>query len=73
MTEKREKFVQYAETRVNKILDALESLSKLSDKRRYEYGDDDVKKMFNAISDKTKQARGLFENDDKRENRFSLS
>ena len=46
---KRERFVRLAEARTNKILDMLKLLGNCSSKSNYEYTDDDVKKIFNAI------------------------
>ena len=53
-TEKRDRFVRIVERRVNNIFDALDSLGKCANKRNYEYGEDDVKRIFSAIDKKIK-------------------
>ncbi len=49
---KRECFVRLAEARTNKILDMLRLLGNCSSKGNYDYTDEDVKKIFNAIEKK---------------------
>ena len=46
---KRERFVRLAEARTNKIIDMLRLLGNCSSKSNYEYSDEDVKKISNAI------------------------
>ena len=52
---KREKFVRLAESRMNNVLKQIELLSNLSNKRVYEYNEDDIeiiiKTLKNCISD----------------------
>lgn len=70
---KRERFVRIAERRVNNILDGLESLGKCSNKKNYEYIDDDIVKIFSAIDKKTKEIRSLYKNSNQNKKRkFSL-
>ncbi len=49
-TVKKERFKNVASRRVQTVLDGLESLSKCANKSTYEYTDEDVKKMMNAIT-----------------------
>ena len=49
METKREKFKRLAETRTNKIINMLDLLGNLSNKSAYEYSEEDVKAIFNAI------------------------
>ena len=56
----RERFVRIVERRVNVIINNLDSLGKCSNKRNYEYTDDDVKKIFNEIDKKCKEVRSMF-------------
>ncbi|WP_372948648.1 hypothetical protein [Mariniphaga sp.] len=58
---KRERFEDVAGSRVQMILDKLESLSKCANKRNYEFDKDDVDKMFKAINDEVKRVKTLFE------------
>ena len=68
----RERFVRIAENRVNRILDALDSLGNCSNKRNYDYSDPDVKKMFSAIEKKVKETRLLFQATAEEKKRFTL-
>ena len=56
----RERFVRIVERRVNVIINNLDSLGKCSNKKNYEYTDDDVKKIFNEIDKKCKEVRAMF-------------
>lgn len=58
---KRERFEEVAGSRVQMVLDKLESLSKCANKRNYEYTQKDVNKMFRAINEEVKKTRTLFE------------
>jgi hypothetical protein len=58
---KRERFEDVAGSRVQMVLDKLESLSKCANKRNYEFNKDDVDKMFKAINDEVKKVKTLFE------------
>ena len=69
---RRERFVKVAESRVNRVLENLESLGKCSNKRNYEYSDDDMKRIFTEIEKKTKEVKGLFQETTKDKRRFSL-
>jgi len=57
----RERFVRFVEKRVNRILDALDSLGNCSSRRNYDYSDTDVKKIFGAIEKKVKETRLMFQ------------
>jgi len=52
MEEKRKRFKTVASRRVQRVLDTMDNLSKCSNKRNYEYTDEEVKKMFRVINDK---------------------
>jgi len=60
--EKREKFKQISENRVNSILQRLKILGNLSNKSNYYYEKDDVTKMFQAIEKATKEVKERFLN-----------
>lgn len=68
---KRERFKRIAENRTNKILDMLELLGNCSNKNNYEYTDDDVKSIFNAIDNSVKIAKMKFM-DKQEKNKFKL-
>ena len=70
---KRERFVRLAEARTNKILDMMKLLGNCSSKSNYEYTDEDVRKIFNAIEREMKNARAKFNGTDaQKEDRFTL-
>lgn len=49
----RSAFVRLAEARTNKIIKGLELLGNLSNKSNYSYSDEDIKKIFKAIDQKS--------------------
>jgi hypothetical protein len=69
---KRERFVRIAESRVNKILSNLDNLSKCSNKRNYEYSDEEVRKIFREIERKVKETNLQFQGGVKNKGKFKL-
>jgi len=57
----RQAFVRLAEARTNKILKSIELLGNLSNRSNYAYTEDDIKKIFKAINDKTSQVVAKFQ------------
>lgn len=57
----RERFVRFAERRVNRILDALDKLGDCSNRRKYDYSDSDMKNIFGKIENKVKESKIMFE------------
>lgn len=49
MANKREKFVELAEARVNRTLKDLQLVGNLSNRSAYEFNEADVRKMFGAL------------------------
>tara|TARA_B100001057_G_scaffold459016_1_gene508816 strand:- start:72 stop:296 length:225 start_codon:yes stop_codon:yes gene_type:complete len=60
MSKSRESFVRLAEKRTTRILDGLDSLANLSNRSNYAFSEEDVKKIFDAISLKLKSAEKRF-------------
>lgn len=60
MRDKREKFVQLAEARVNKALKDLQLIGNLSNRSAYEFTDADVRKMFSALQKGLESAKAKF-------------
>ena len=56
----RSAFVRLAEARTNKILKGLDLLGNLSNKSNYSFTEEDVKKIFSAIEQKTKSVSAKF-------------
>lgn len=59
---RRERFETVAARRTQKLLDLLDILGNCANKSNYEYTDEDVRKMFTAIENKTKNTKALFGN-----------
>lgn len=57
---KREKFVRLAEARTNKILDTLKLLGNCSNTAVYEFTQEDITKIFDAIEMEVKEAKKKF-------------
>ncbi|WP_317298275.1 hypothetical protein [Collinsella tanakaei] len=69
---KRERFVRIAVARTNRIIDNMRLLGNCSSKSNYEYTDEDVKKIFNALEKELKQTKNRFLGVDSKEERFTL-
>ena len=50
VNEKREKFIQLAQSRTVNAIRAIRVIGKLGNKSHYEYGEADVKKIANALT-----------------------
>lgn len=60
LDEKRKRFKNVASRRVQKLLDSMDNLSRCSNKRNYEYSDEEVKKMLRVINDKFTQLKAAY-------------
>ena len=65
MTAKRQNFVRLAERRTNKVLKAIDTLGHCSNKHLYEYGSEDIKRIFQRIEDEIKVIKTKFEREGK--------
>ena len=71
---KRDKFVRLAEARTNKIIDMIQLLGNCSNSGAYDYTQQDVDKIFNAIENELREAKKKFSKvDSKKGSRFSLN
>ena len=61
MRDKRKKFIELAEKRVNRLLKEIRLVGNLSNRSNYTFDDDEVKKIFVAIENEVKVARRRFE------------
>ena len=66
---KKERFVKVAEVRTQRVLDALHSLGKCAAPESYEYTEEDVQKIVEAIEKEVQWVRDCFTG----KNRFTLS
>jgi hypothetical protein len=64
---KNERFIRIAESRTNKVIQMIRNLSNLSNKSNYNYTDDDVKKIFNALEKELRIAKLKFTEKEKSE------
>lgn len=60
---KREAFLRLAEKRTGIVLDKIRILSNCANHYAYEYTEEDVKRIFNAIEQELKTARAKFKRD----------
>ena len=60
METKKEKFKRIAETRTNKIINMVDLLGNCANKNTYEYTDEDIKNIFNAIEGSLKISKLKF-------------
>jgi len=71
---KHDKFVRLAEARTNKIIDTLQLLGNCSNKSVYEYDQDEVDEIFQAIEQEVKETRKKFKKSEmERTTKFKLS
>lgn len=65
MTEnsRRKRFTKVATNRVQKIIDYLNLLQNCSNRRNYEYDEEDVSHMFEEISKALKDAKSVYANE----------
>ena len=75
MENKRDNFKRISENRVSKILTLLSQLTNLSNSSFYEYTDEEIEKIFDAISAEAAKSKEMLlkSNDKKKKNkRFEL-
>ena len=64
----RERFIRIAEARTQKIIDMIDLLGNCSNQYNYEYTQNDVNKMFNAIENALKINKAKFISDSTNKN-----
>jgi hypothetical protein len=60
MRDKRKKFVELAEARVKRAMNDIRLIGNLSNKSAYEFSEEDVKAIFNALRKEMDTARSRF-------------
>jgi len=63
MRDKRKKFVDLAEARVNRAIKDIRLIGNLSNRSAYEFGEDDIRKIFKALQKEMDSAKGRFGGD----------
>ena len=74
METKNEKFIRLAEARVNSVIQKIQLIGNLSNRRNYDYSEKEVNELFKAIEVELQRAKQLFEVEVSKENskfRFS--
>lgn len=64
---RRERFLKIASNRTNKVLEDLRMLENCGNTNNYEYTEEEVEKMFNAIQEALNNARTKFDVSRKKE------
>lgn len=64
---KREKFIELANKRVNKAINAVRLVGNLSNKSNYDYTTEDINKIFKALNTEIDKCRSLFERNGSKE------
>jgi hypothetical protein len=73
MRDKRKKFIDLAEARVNRAIKDIRLIGNLANKAAYEYSEDDARKIFRALQKELESAKSRFgEGSDAREEGFRL-
>lgn len=60
MRDKRQKFVELAEARVNKALKDIQLIGNLSNRSAYEFSEADIRKIFGALQKGLEGAKARF-------------
>ncbi len=69
---KRDRFVRIAEARTNKIIEMMRLLGNCSSKSNYEYSEEDVKQIFNALEKELKVTKNKFLGITEKDEKFTL-
>ena len=66
------RFKRLAEARTEKVLDMLDLIGNLSNKSFYDYSEEEIKSIFDAIEKATKDNKDKFLMNKKKKRRFTL-
>ena len=72
MDAKKDNFKRIAENRVNKIIDMISKLENLHNTSFYEYTDEQIENIFNAIQKELDKQREQFKKESKNKKKFEL-
>ena len=67
---KEQRFKRVAEKRVQSAIDSIRKLSQCSNKRMYQWNDEQTKKIWVAINKELEKCKASFENDESEEFRL---
>lgn len=71
-SEKREKFIKLAEGRTQTALNEIRKIGNLSNKRAYDYENNDIKKIMKALKDAVNEVENRFSSSDEASGKFKL-
>lgn len=60
MRDKRKKFIELAEARVNRTIKDFRLIGNLANRSAYDYSEDEAKKIFRALQKELDAAKGRF-------------
>ncbi|MER9800354.1 hypothetical protein NKJ36_25050 [Mesorhizobium sp. M0142] len=63
MRDKRRKFVELVENRVNRAIKDIRLIGNLANRSAYEYSEEDVRKIFRALQKELEAAKSRFTGD----------
>jgi len=63
LRDKKERFINLAEMRVNKALHSIKLIGNLANKRNYEYTDQQASQMISALEAAVRDVKALFRED----------
>ncbi|MDP1932308.1 MAG: hypothetical protein Q8L60_12710 [Gammaproteobacteria bacterium] len=63
MRDKRKKFIELAEARVNRAIKDIRLIGNLANRSAYEYDEDDARKIFRALQKEIESAKARFTGD----------
>ncbi len=72
MNAKQENFKRIAESRVNKIIEMISKLENLNNTSFYEYSDEQMDNIFNAIQKELDKQKEMFKKNKNNKKRFEL-
>lgn len=70
--DKQSKFVELAEQRTNNVIKCMQLIGNLSNKRNYDYTDDQASKIITVLEGELKELRSKFKSALKANARFKL-
>lgn len=70
MSDKRRKFIELAERRVNRAIKDLRLIGNLSNRHSYEYREGDIEQIFQALHEEVDNAKNRFAADGKGEHQL---
>lgn len=74
MESKKEKFIRLGESRTNAVLQKLQLIGNLSNRRNYDYSKEEVSQLFKAIEKELQNTKKLFEAElSKEESKFHFT